>query len=223
MAVIPAKAGIHFPTTNLAGLVGVPQGQASRWPAGPYRAARARATTRPVRSRSGQSTRAFPHIRGAARSRPLGPRSSSMNGAELPLRRCVRGGLGPRAAPLVRERCFGLPHVGSARHGPQRRIPPGPRSCSGSNGPSSRGLRRAGVARACCLLAPGGAQFAIQKTRDARGRQAGRGTIPAPQAHRCSALTRWPRRCSSVVEQLIRNQQVVSSNLTVGSKRPKDA
>ena len=31
------------------------------------------------------------------------------------------------------------------------------------------------------------------------------------------------RRCSSVVEQLIRNQQVVSSNLTVGSKRPKGA
>ena len=33
--VIPAKAGIHFPTTHLAGWVDVPQGQASRWPAGP--------------------------------------------------------------------------------------------------------------------------------------------------------------------------------------------
>ncbi len=35
--------------------------------------------------------------------------------------------------------------------------------------------------------------------------------------------TRWfptsPGRCSSVVEQLIRNQQVVSSILTTGSKR----
>ena len=51
----------------------------------------------------------------------VGRRSSSMNGAELPLRRCVRGGLRPTA--------FGNGALASARRGPRvsgsyRRMPP---------------------------------------------------------------------------------------------------
>ena len=187
---------------------------------------------------------AFPHIRGAARSRPLGPRSSSMNGAELPLRCCVRGGLGPRAAPLRSGTVLWPPatrgpratgRTAEYRQGPAPALGPMCRRGLSWNEPARTGSvppvarrRASGQStwrRPAVLTTMPKEQFDVLRSCPPPevGRPGQRGTIPAPQAHQCCSLTRWPRRCSSVVEQLIRNQQVVSSNLTVGSKRPKGA